>query len=273
MIRSRSALVLMSAALLIVVSSCKNRPPQIAQAPDGPTSTYPNQSCRYGVTPTDPNNDNVAVRFDWGDSDTSGWTDYSASGVEVTLSHAWADTGTYQVMAQAEDKKLLTSDWSAALSVQVLPRPDVPAVPIGPNLCFKDTTYTFKGVTTDRFGDSVSIRFDWVNDTSDWSPFVASGETVAMNHAWPAVAHYKVTAQARDPELHTTGWSEGLEVEVILRQGPNTPAAPDGPLRGGQDSTYSFTAYGTHPQNLLVAIRFDWDDGDTSAWGDFMASG
>ena len=273
MSRSRSALVLLSAALLIVVSSCKNRPPAIAQAPDGPTSCYPNQQYTYAVAPTDPNGDNVAVRFDWGDSIVSDWTDWSSSGVDVTLGHAWADTGTYQVKAQAEDKKLLTSDWSPALAVQVLPRPEVPAVPIGPVLCFKDTTYPFRSVTTDRYGDSVSIRFDWVTDTSAWSPFVGSGETVTTSHAWHQVGHYPVTAQARDPKLHLPEWSGGLGVDVILPTGPNTPAAPTGPVRGGAgpDSIYSFSASSSGPGNSLAAIRFDWGDGDTSAWGDFMA--
>jgi outer membrane protein assembly factor BamB len=222
------------------------------------------------VTATDPNGDNVAIRFDWGDSDTSDWTDWSASGVVVTLSHAWADTGTYQVMAQARDRKLAESDWSPALPVQVLPRPEVPAVPIGPTLCFKDTTYTFKSVTTDRFGGSVSIRFDWGSDTSDWTPFVASGETVAASYHWSYAAHYNVTAQARDPEFHLTDWSEALAVEVIPRQPPNTPSVPSGPLRGGVDSTYTFTASAGHPQHLTVAIRFDWGDGDTSAWSAFV---
>jgi outer membrane protein assembly factor BamB len=267
--------MLPAALALIAVSSCKNHPPAIAQAPDGPVNCYPNQQHTYAVTPTDPNGDNVAARFDWGDSDTSDWTDWSASGVAITSSHAWADTGAFQVMAQARDRKLAESDWSPALPVQVLPRPEVPAVPIGPTLCFKDTTYTFKSVTTDRFGDSVSIRFDWGSDTSGWSSFVASGESVAMSYDWPNVGHYKVTAQARDPESHTTDWSTGLAVEVILRAGPYTPDAPSGPSRGGAgaDSIYGFTAYGRHPQDLLVAIRFDWGNGDTSAWGDFMASG
>jgi outer membrane protein assembly factor BamB len=264
---------MLSAALaLVAVSSCKNRPPAIAQAPDGPVNCYPNGSYTYGVIATDPNGDNVATRFDWGDS-ISDWTDYAASGEQVTSSHVWADTGTYEVMAQARDRKLAESDWSPALPVQVLPRPDVPAVPIGPTICFKDTTYTFKSFAKDRFGDSVSIRFDWDSDTSDWSPFVDTGETVTMSHAWPQAQHYQVTAQARDPKLHVTDWSDGLEVEVIPREGPNTPLAPEGPYRGGQDSFCLFTATGTHPQKLPVAIRFDWNDGDTSTWSAWVASG
>ena len=264
-------IVILSAALaLVAVSSCKNRPPAIAQAPNGPVNCYPNTVYTYGVVATDPNGDNVAARFDWGDSSISDWTDYAAGGDQITSSHAWADTGTYQVTAQARDRKLAESDWSPALAVEVLPRPEVPAVPIGPAICFKDTTYTFKSVTIDRYGDSVSIRFDWGNDTSDWSPFVVSGETVAASYRWSYVAQYKVTAQARDPKLHLTDWSGPLEVDVIPREGPNTPFAPEGPYRGGQDSTYTFTASASHPQHLPVAIRFDWGDGDTSAWSAFV---
>jgi outer membrane protein assembly factor BamB len=271
--RVRPFLALSAALALVAVSSCKNRPPAIPQAPDGPANCYPDKQYTYTAAATDPNGDNVAVRFNWGDSTISDWTDWTASGVEVTLIHAWTDTGTYQVKAQAQDKKLLNSDWSAALPVQVLPRPETPAVPTGPTVCYKDTAYVFKSVTTDRFGDSVSIRFDWGRDTSDWSPFVASGESVAMSFAWLDAGPYEVTAQARDPRLHTTDWSDGLAVDVVLRAGPNTPTVPSGPVRGGQDTTYAFSASATHPQSIHVAIRFDWGDGDTSVWSDFMASG
>ena len=269
----RSFIMLSAALALVTVSSCKNRPPAVTQAPDGPVNCYPNEPYTYAAVATDPNGDNVAARFDWGDSSISDWTEYAASGDQITSSHAWTDTGTYHVMAQARDRKLAESDWSSALAVQVMPRPEVPAVPIGPAVCYKDTLYTFKSVTTDRYGDSVSIRFDWGSDTSDWSPFVVSGETVAASYAWSYAAHYQVTAQARDPKLHLTNWSAALEVEVIPREGPNTPFAPDGPYRGGEDTPYVFSAYATHPQSLPVAVRFDWGDGDTSAWGQFKAPG
>ena len=270
----RPFLVLSAALALVAVSSCKNRPPEIPQAPTGPTNWYPDKQYSCAAIATDPNNDNVAVRFDWGDSTISDWTDWSSSGVAITSSHVWSDTGTFQVIAQARDRKLAESEWSAALPVEVLPRPEVPAVPIGPVFCFKDTTYTYKSVTTDRFGDSVSIRFGWgYGDTSDWSPFVASGETVAVNYAWPQLGNNQVKAQARDPELHSTDWSDDLAVEVVLRSGPDKPATPEGPYRGGQDSTYDFTSRAAHPQNLPVAIRFDWGDGDTSGWGQFKAAG
>jgi outer membrane protein assembly factor BamB len=275
--RSRDKVGLLSEwsdSLKVTVSDTSNRTPEISQGPDGPVSIYPDEPYTYAVTATDANGDSVSARFDWGDSTISGWTGWFASGEEITSSHVWDDTGAFEVKAQARDRKLAISDWSAPLSVQVQPRPDVPSVPSGPTLCLKDSAGTYKSAATDHFGDSVSIRFDWGDgDTSGWSPFVASGESVAMSHAWSQVGQYEVRAQARDPEFHMTGWSGGLAVEVILHRGPNTPAAPDGPVNGKEDSVYSFTAYGTHPDSMPVAIRFDWGDGDTSDWSQFAPSG
>jgi outer membrane protein assembly factor BamB len=275
--RSRDKLGLLSDwsdTLKVAVSDSANRAPDITQGPDGPVSIYIDGSYTYAVTVTDANGDSVSARFDWGDSATSDWTGWFASGEEITSSHAWDDTGAFEVKAQARDRKLALSDWSAPLSVQVLPRPDLPSVPSGPTLCLKDSAYAYKSAATDRFGDSVSLRFDWGDgDTSDWSPFAASGESAAMSHAWSQAGQYEVRAQARDPELRLTDWSGSLAVEVILHRGPNTPAAPDGPVNGEKDSVYEFTAYGTHPDNLPVAIRFDWGDGDTSSWSQFVASG
>ena len=275
--RSRDKVGLLSEwsdSLKVTVSDTSSRTPEISRGPEGPVSIYPDEPYTYAVTATDANGDSVSARFDWGDSTISGWTGWFASGEEITSSHVWDDTGTFEVKAQARDRKLAISDWSAPLSVQVQPRPDVPSVPSGPTLCLKDSACTYKSAATDHFGDSVSIRFDWGDgDTSGWSPFVASGESVAMSHAWSQVGQYEVRAQARDPEFHMTGWSGGLAVEVILHRGPNTPAAPDGPVNGKEDSVYSFTAYGTHPDSLPVAIRFDWGDGDTSDWSQFTPSG
>ena len=277
LVRSRdrdSLLSEWSDSLEVTVGDTSNRAPEITHGPDGQVSIYVDGQYAYALTVTDANEDSVSARFDWGDSVIGDWTGWFASGETITSVHVWDDTGAFEVKAQARDRKLATSGWSLPLPVHVLPRPDRPSVPSGPTLCLKDTAYAYKSSATDRFGDSVSLRFDWgTDDTSGWSPFVASGESVAMSYAWAQTGQYEVKAQARDPELHMTDWSSGLAVEVILHRAPNTPAAPDGPFNGKEDSVCSFTAYGTHPDNLPVAIRFDWGDGDTSAWGQFLPSG
>ena len=152
--------------------------------------------------------------------------------------------------------------------------PDVPVFLSGPTFCFSDTTYTFKTTATDPDGDSVSIRMMWdYLAISDWSGWVASGDTVALTHAWPNAGDYEVNAQARDQKLNTSGWSDTLNVQVVSRYPPGTPVVPIGPNRGGQDSSYSFTTAASHPAGVTVAVRFSWGDGDTSNWSAFVASG
>ena len=272
----RPFFVLSAALALIAVSSCrKNHAPDVPDVPAGPQLCFKDTTYVFSVIATDPDGDSVAIRFDWGDSTISDWKGWSPSGDMIALTHAWPDTGTYEVTAQVRDQKLLGSDWSGVHSVRVVPHPpNVPAVPTGPDPCFKDTTYTFTTVTTHPAGDSVAVRFAWGDgDTSDWSGYVASGEPAAMSHAWSDTGAYKVTAQARDQKLLGSDWSGALSVRVVPRRPPNTPAAPTGPEEGERDSSYAFTAAASHPDGITVAIRFAWGDGDTSEWGPYVASG
>ena len=56
-------------------------------------------------------------------------------------------------------------------------------------------------------------------------------------------------------------------------QPPDKPDAPDGPTSGEVGSVYTFTTVATDPDGQLVAVKFDWDDGDTSDWTPFFPSG
>lgn len=97
--------------------------------------------------------------------------------------------------------------------------PDVPSVPHGPAEVLKDSLSLFSASAVDPDGDSVCIRFDWGdNDTSGWSPYVASDETVALDHAWDSVGVCSVRAQARDPDSMTSGWSAACAVQVAVTE-------------------------------------------------------
>jgi outer membrane protein assembly factor BamB len=151
--------------------------------------------------------------------------------------------------------------------------PDVPAVPTGSSVCFKDTTYTFTTTATDPDGDSVAVRFIGVDLPSGWSGWFPSGDTVALTHAWSDTGTYQFCAQAQDRKGSSSGWSSALTVQVVYRWPPQTPAAPTGPDIGGRDSSYTFATAAFHPDSINVAIRFSWGDGDTSNWSPFVASG
>jgi outer membrane protein assembly factor BamB len=153
--------------------------------------------------------------------------------------------------------------------------PDVPAITAGPDSCFKDTTHAFSAVAADPDGDSVSVRFDWGDsNVSNWSGWVASGDTAASTHAWSDTGTFEVKVQARDTGLRTSSWSSGLAVRVVIaRPAPDAPTAPSGPVKGWQDSSYTFGIFVPFSETIAVAIRFAWGDGAISDWSSFAAPG
>ncbi|MCX6842755.1 MAG: hypothetical protein NTX53_10780 [candidate division WOR-3 bacterium] len=65
----------------------------------------------------DSSNEDVAIRFDWGDGDTSLWSQWVRPGDTVTTSHTWTAPGTFHVRAQAEARHSAASDWSDELAM------------------------------------------------------------------------------------------------------------------------------------------------------------
>ena len=254
---------MLSAALaLVAVSSCKNRPPYVPAVPTGPEYCFKGTTYTFKVIAADPEGDSVAARFDWGDSTPSDWSGWFASGRTIALTHAWSDTGIYEVRAWAEDKKEHTSGASSGLMVHVaLHRPpDTPAKPSGPDTGIQDSSCTFTTVASLPDGFTVAIRFAWGDgDTSDWSAFVASGESVKMSHAWSVPGAFEVTAQARDTGNALSQWSSLHDIVIrpdTLRWRYGTgggvissPAiGPDGMIYVG---SYDSCLHAVNPQGVL----------------------
>jgi hypothetical protein len=68
---------------------------------------------------------------------------------------------------------------------RLAPRPpNTPREPVGPSTAVSGETLSFTTSTTDSDGDSVALHFAWGDrDTSLWSRFVASGESVTASRA------------------------------------------------------------------------------------------
>ena len=148
--------------------------------------------------------------------------------------------------------------------------PDPPSAPTGPTSGFVDSTYFFTASATDPDGDSVSIRLDWGDDDfSDWSSFVAPGDTTSASRAWSDTGAYRVSAQAIDTRGMTSDWSEPLKVGigVWVNHRPAPPHTPNGPYRGYVDSLYWFAVSTEDEDGDEVKYTFVWGDGDTSISG------
>jgi hypothetical protein len=96
-----------------------NNPPNTPSIPSGPTSGNTNTYYTFSSSATDPDNDKVAIRFDWGDGTYSNWSNFVSSGTPVSMSHSWSSPGTYYVKAQAKDINGATSGWSTGHQIVI----------------------------------------------------------------------------------------------------------------------------------------------------------
>jgi hypothetical protein len=116
---------LVAGALMVCSALCltcrrQNRAPDTPTIPDGLSSGVNDTIYTFTSAATDLDNDNVAVRFDWGDGDTSDWTTPAVSGQPHGASHAWTSPGTFPIKSQAKDTNGVLSSWSPAHELKII---------------------------------------------------------------------------------------------------------------------------------------------------------
>jgi outer membrane protein assembly factor BamB len=203
--------------ILLPVCRNKNHRPDTPDTPAGPTIGRIDYAYNFSIEAIDPDEDSVAVRCYWGEGDTSDWSPFDISGKVILLSHSWSDTGTYYLKAQVKDNSGLFSHWSEPCTLRIIidEPPATPIVPFGPSEGKINLSYDFASSATDPNWDKVSIRFDWGNgDTSDWSLFKSTGDTITTSYTWITPGAYSVRAQAKDVYDMTSDWSEGISVMI-----------------------------------------------------------
>jgi len=194
-----------------------NEPPNKPSIPDGPRSGITDvEYMYYGVT-TDPDDDWLSYRFDFGNRVT-GWTSYTASGIGNTETNIWSVQGTYQVKVQAKDIPGAISSWSNPLTVTISEEnnpPNKPNAPSGPNSGKTDTTYQYSAYAIDPDGDQVLLLFDW-GDGSDsgWEGPINSGQSVTVSHQWSEEDDYTIKVKAMDTNFAESEWSDPLIVSM-----------------------------------------------------------
>ena len=94
-----------------------NNPPNKPTTPIGPSNINVGQTGQYKTSAIDPDGDMVKYRVLWGDGTISSWTNFVASGTEVTMSKYWTKKGTFKIKSEARDIYGAKSSWSSALTV------------------------------------------------------------------------------------------------------------------------------------------------------------
>ena len=238
-----------------------NQPPNTPSAPSGPGSGDPGVSYSFTATTIDPDGDQIAFKFDWGDGSESGWSSYVNSGGSATISHSWSGQMTYQVKAKAKDSYGGESAWSTAHDIVIGEPPATPSSPSGPGSGMRDVSYSFTATTTDPDGDQVAFKFDWGDGTeSAWSSFVGSGESASMSHSWSGEGTYQVKVKAKDAYNAESGWSAALSITIRVILLAVDPSSLDfGELGKGSSKTMTFRAYNAGAGTLSGSITANRD--------------
>ncbi len=237
-------------------------PPNTPSSPSGPNTGTHGPSYIFTGTTTDPDGDQVAFKFDWGDGSESGWTSYVNSGSSATMSHSWSGQMTYQVKVKSKDSYGGESAWSTAHDIVIGQPPTTPSSPSGPDSGMRDVSYIFTGTTIDPDGDQVAFKFDWGDGSeSGWTSYVNSGSPATMSHSWSSEGTYQVKVKAKDAYTAESGWSATHSIIIRIILLAVDPSSLDfGELGKGSNKTMTFRAYNAGAGTLSgsVTVNRDW---------------
>ena len=100
-------------SLLCTVGCDTSTPPNAPEEPFGPENSVVGYCTPFSTRTIDHLGEQLSYRFDWGDGHTSNWSSLLEPDSSVEDTHTWNKAGTFEVRAQARNKKHAESDWSA----------------------------------------------------------------------------------------------------------------------------------------------------------------
>jgi len=110
-----------------------NWPPDTPSKPTGPTLIQIGKIFSYTFSATDPDGDDIKFVVDWGHGTEATYGPFP-SDISVTLGHAFASTGTFDIRVKAVDTSDASSEWSESLTVEVtsvVPEINISIAPFG----------------------------------------------------------------------------------------------------------------------------------------------
>jgi len=97
-----------------------NGPPEIPEQPSGPTNGAAGFEYTFLSKTTDPDNDQVFYKWDWGDGNFSEWLGPYFQGINITANHIWTAGGDYEIKVKAKDIYSAESNWSEPFSIHIV---------------------------------------------------------------------------------------------------------------------------------------------------------
>jgi outer membrane protein assembly factor BamB len=205
------------ASVFILTAGCLI-PPRRRPPPEffGPASGYQNAPTEFVLIDV-ASSCNLDYVVDWGDGTVDTILD-NPPGDTIRTSHAWTDTGDYDVRAMdmATEKNNLSTEWSPPHEIEILPNGAPIAYFYAPKGATANRETEFAVWGTDQEGEDVSLMMRFGDEESDWSEYVPSGESAAVTHVFENVGETLwVSARARDVHGALGPWSDSVRVVTV----------------------------------------------------------
>jgi len=173
-----SSEILKDERVLAIRSWCEiyewNHIPEVSQpqALDGLNEALIGDILTFSVTVNDIDSDSASVQIDWGDGESTEWTELVPSGTTLQFSHSWNEVGQYYVRAQVADQWYFLnplchnslSNWTeptlitiTGVGVEPDPHSPEPILCIYPNPFRTSTTISFSNSAQDQPGQNTEI--------------------------------------------------------------------------------------------------------------------
>ncbi|MGB9742162.1 MAG: PQQ-binding-like beta-propeller repeat protein [bacterium] len=118
--RFAGSLTLSGLAGLVIFAGCP-KPPLTPDKPRGAEITFANTVYSCTTSTTDPQGQQVAFQFDWGDGVRSEWSGWLAGGTPFADTHTYVQSGEVKITVRAKNSRGKVSGWSEPLIVNVSP--------------------------------------------------------------------------------------------------------------------------------------------------------
>jgi hypothetical protein len=199
----------------ILLAGCVREKPPHPPIVGGPDRAQPGETLRLQARTSDPNGDNIAYIFDWGDGSPPEISPEISSGDTMFMYHSYPESGVYPVVVTARDEKGNQSAPSSPFSVEInFFGPLTPSLPIGPPVAYPDTPLVFTTFVRHRFDQPVAVQFDFGDSLSPWTGFYPSGCTVSLTRRFQHRGRFSVRARAKDQTGAISPWSAPAPVLI-----------------------------------------------------------
>jgi len=221
-------------AFVLVACFCVSPLPAVPEFVQAPAQGYLGATSEFRLTASWARGDSLRCIVSW-DDQSSEASEAFAEGETISMYHEWEERRFYRVraMALASDDPGVCSEWSEYHKVEILPagRFPIPSVGVVRSISWEEVTFWMTAVGDES--DSFSFQIDFGDEQTEWTDYVASGETAyvvrALDEYIPTVSFL---CRVRDKH-GTTGPFKRFTIDLNLPGGmlwwwvtPNWDSAP-----------------------------------------------